>query len=140
MKLFSKEKWRKRARMNRRVEAVRAETLSVASASTARPVALNPFRPNTVAGPSLTMADMPRSSDSPVLAAEQALRPDRRLVPPTVGEWVQIYQKATPEQLIGWRLSAQMGNWWASYMLTSRMEADWPVLRDALHEIGRAHV
>ena len=84
------------------------------------------------------MADMPRSSDSPVLAAEQALRPDRRLVPPTVGEWVQIYQKATPEQLIGWRLSAQMGNWWASYMLTSRMEADWPVLRDALHELREA--
>lgn len=61
-----------------------------------------------------------------------------RAVAPAVGEWVQILNKTTPEQLIGWRLSAQQGNFYSAYMLTSRMEADWPKLRKNLHELRSA--
>ena len=61
-----------------------------------------------------------------------------RLTRPVVSEWTQIYSKVTPEQLLGWMLAQQQGNFYAGYMITSRMEATWPKFRKNFHELREA--
>jgi len=54
-------------------------------------------------------------------------------------EFIQIYgDKITPQQLTAYLISAQQGNFYSSYLITSRMEATWPGLRRVLHEIREA--
>lgn len=61
-----------------------------------------------------------------------------RDIPPTIGEWVQLLPKITPEQLRAWLLSAAQGNFYSAYSLFSVMEDTWVKLRKNLHEIREA--
>ena len=61
-----------------------------------------------------------------------------RLTRPVVSEWTQIFSKVDPQQLLGWMLSADQGNWYAKYMIVSRMERVWPKFAKNFHELREA--